>query len=217
MDEYTLPNLKEKELYRVVEVSTSNPRKLFRRLSDFLERMGYETDYDTDSVEIKRDEVGNSGYVNATIIAEKVIAKEEQGAGDFTFNFAEASPVKQYSLLLGVILFITGIITVLVAGNVILLIVGIIFTLIVLFSFLKRAPATLCYPVKVWITGVGEIYRAQLLESRGRNDLEQGLSQERITSDITVRVAADIDPPVKLEELESDFAYLLHELDTLNE
>ena len=61
MDEYNSPNLKEKEFYHVVEVNTQNPRRLFRRLSDLLERLGYETDYDTDSVEMKRDEVGNSG------------------------------------------------------------------------------------------------------------------------------------------------------------
>ncbi|NLE08703.1 MAG: hypothetical protein GX631_05570 [Dehalococcoidales bacterium] len=216
MERYSIPFLKQKEYYQVADVQTSNPRRLFRRLSDFLETMGYETNYDTDSVEITKDEIGNSGYVNATIEAVKTAVRVEEGQGGLSFTLFKTSLFRQYFFLIGILSLAAGIITLVLTGNAIVFGAGMLLTLLSFCLLFERKPGMIAYPVHVWVVGVGEIYRAELSESRGVAKGQQGLAQEQITSEITIRIAGESYPPVNLDELRQDIERLLIELESVN-
>ncbi len=213
MGEVAISKMKEKQIYRVKDIKTSNPRTLFRRLSDTLEEWGYKTNFSSDSIEIKKDEVGNSGYVNANLSANKFILRKEEGKGSLTLDFTGSSKVNKYSLLAGaVILLVSGI-----AQFGVVIAIGIIVLCVALISMLKRKAAVVSYPVTVWVEGTGEIYRAQLSESRGELESERGVEQEQIASELSVRIAAESEPPVELDELKSDIERLLAKLESLSE
>lgn len=213
MGEVTISKMKEKQIYRVKDIKTSNPRTLFRRLSDALEEWGYKTNFSSDSIEIKKDEVGNSGYVNANLSADKFILREEEGKGSLTLNFTGSSKVKRYSLLAGAVILLVSGIAQFGAG----IAIGIIVMCVALISMLKRKAAVVSYPVTVWVMGAGEIYRAQLSESRGDPESERGVEQEQIASELSVRIAAESEPPAELDELQSDIERLLAKLESLGE
>jgi hypothetical protein len=220
MSDFIISKMSEKQIYRVKDTKTSNPRTLFRRLSDVLEKWGYETDFDSNSVEIKKDEVGDSGYVNANLYADKVIQRVEEGKGGLTLDFAGSSQVKQYSLLAGAVILVVCTLILIASGIAHFGIgsaIGFLVLILALLSMLKQKAAPVSYPVTVWITGVGEIYRAQLSESRGVLERERGMEQEQIASELTVRIAAESEPPAELHELQSDVERLLVELESLSE
>ena len=213
MYEVTISKMKEKQIYRVKDIKTSNPRTLFRRLSDALEEWGYKTNFSSDSIEIKKDEVGNSGYVNANLSADKFILREEEGKGSLTLNFTGSSKVKKYSLLAGAVILLVSGIAQFGAG----IAIGIIVMCVALISMLKRKAAVVSYPVTIWVEGTGEIYRAQLSESRDEPESERGVEQEQVVSELSVRIAAESEPPVELDELQSDIELLLAKLESLGE
>ena len=213
MYEVTTSKMKEKQIYRVKDIKTSNPRTLFRRLSDTLEEWGYKTNFSSDSIEIKKDEVGNSGYVNANLSANKFILRKEEGKGSLTLDFTGSSKIKKYSLLAGAVILLVSGIAQFGAG----IAIGIIVLCVALISMLKRKAAVVSYPVTVWVEGTGEIYRAQLSESRGELESERGVEQEQIASELSVRIAAESEPPAKLDELQSDIERLLAKLEYLGE
>jgi uncharacterized coiled-coil protein SlyX len=95
--------------------------------------------------------------------------------------------------------------------------IGIMVLCLALISMLKRKAAVVSYPVTVWVEGTGEIYRAQLSESRGELESERGMEQERVVSELSVRIAAESEPPVELDELQSDIERLLAKLESLGE
>jgi len=213
MYEVTISKMKEKQIYRVKDIKTSSPRTLFRRLSDALEEWGYKTNFSSDSIEIKKDEVGNSGYVNANLSADKFILREEEGKGSLTLNFTGSSKVKKYSLLAGAVILLVSGIAQFGAG----IAIGIIVMCVALISMLKRKAAVVSYPVTIWVEGTGEIYRAQLSESRDEPESERGVEQEQVVSELSVRIAAESEPPVELDELQSDIELLLAKLESLGE
>jgi len=220
INEVPVSTMQEKQIYRVKDVKTSNPRKLFRHLSDTLEEWGYKTNFSSDSIEIKRDEVGDSGYVNANLSANKLIQREEEGKGDFTLDFTGSSKVKEYSLLAGAVILILSVVILLASGNAYFgvgVVIGVIILSLALLSMLKRRDAVVPYPVTVWIMGTGEIYRAQLSESRGVQESEQGVEQEQIVSELSIRIAAESQPPTELDELKSDIERLLVKLESSGE
>ena len=220
MYEVTISKMKEKQIYRVKDIKTSNPRTLFRRLSDTLEEWGYKTNFSSDSIEIKKDEVGNSGYVNANLSANKFILRKEEGKGSLTLDFTGSSKVKKYSLLAGAVILLVSAVILLVSGIAQFgagIAIGIIVLCLALISMLKREAAVVSYPVTVWVEGTGEIYRAQLSESRGELESERGMEQEQIASELSVRIAAESEPPAELDELQSDIERLLAKLEYLGE
>jgi len=220
MNEVTISTMQEKQIYRVKDVKTSNPRKLFRHLSDTLEEWGYKTNFSSDSIEIKKDDVGNSGYVNANLSANKFIQREEEGKGNLTLDFTGSSKVKKYSLLVGAVILILSAVILLVSGienYIVGIAVGIVVLILALLSMLKREAAVVSYPVTIWVMGTGEIYRAQLTESRGAQDSERGVEQEQIASELSVRIAAESEPPTELDELQSDIWRLLVKLESLGD
>ena len=227
MDEVAISRMKGKQIYRVKDIKTSNPRTLFRRLNDTLEEWGYKTDFSSDSIEIKKDEVGNSGYVNANLSANKSILREEEGKGGRTLNFTGSSKVKKYSLLAGTVILLVSAVILLVSAVILLvsgiaefgavIAIGIMVLCVALISMLKRRAAVVSYPVTVWVEGTGEIYRAQLSESRGEPERERGVEQEQVVSELSVRIAAESEPPVELDELRSDIERLLAKLESLSE
>jgi len=220
MNGVTISTMQEKQIYRVKDVKTSNPRKLFRHLSDTLEQGGYKTNFSSDSIEIKRDEVGDSGYVNANLSANKVIQREEEGKGDLTLEFSGLSKVKKYSLLVGAVILILSAMILLVSGNAYFgvgIAIGIVVLIIALLFMLKHKAAVVPYTVTVWVVGTGEIYRAQLSESRGARESERGVEQEQIASELSIRIAAESQPPTELDELQSDIERLLVKLESLGE
>lgn len=205
--------MQEKQIYRVKDIKTSNPRKLFRHLSDTLEEWGYKTNFSSDSITIKRDEVGDSGYVNTNFSANKVIQREGEGEGGLALGFSGSSKVKRYGLIIGAaILLVSG-----VAGFGVGIAIGIIALVVTLLSMLKREAGTVHYQVTVWVMGTGEIYRAQLSESRSTHESEQGIAQEQISSELSVRIAAESEPPTELNELQVDVERLLVKLESFSE
>ena len=220
MDEVTISKMKKKQICRVKDIKTSSPRTLFRRLSDALEEWGYKTNFSSDSIEIKKDEVGNSGYVNAKLLANKLILREEEGKGSLTLDFINSSKVKKYSLLAGAAILLVSAVVLLMSGIAqfgVGIAIGIMVLCLALISMLKRKAAVVSYPVTVWVEGTGEIYRAQLSESRGELESERGMEQERVVSELSVRIAAESEPPVELDELQSDIERLLAKLESLGE
>lgn len=220
MDEVTLSKLSEKQIYRVKDIKTSNPRALFRHLSDALEEWDYISTFSSDSVEIKKDEVGNSGYVNASLFANKIILREEEGKGNQTLDFSGSSNIKKYSLLAGAVILLVGALIWLVSGISMFgvgIAIGLVIIFIALVSMFKREAAVVSYPVGVWIEGTGEIYRAQLSESRGERKSERGIEQEQIASELTIRIAAESEPTTELDELQSDIKRLIAKLESLGE
>jgi hypothetical protein len=220
MDEVTISKMKKKQICRVKDIKTSSPRTLFRRLSDALEEWGYKTNFSSDSIEIKKDEVGNSGYVNAKLSANKLILREEEGKGSLTLDFINSSKVKKYSLLAGAAILLVSAVVLLMSGIAqfgVGIAIGIMVLCLALISMLKRKAAVVSYPVTVWVEGTGEIYRAQLSESRGELESERGMEQERVVSELSVRIAAESEPPVELDELQSDIERLLAKLESLGE
>jgi hypothetical protein len=220
MDEVTISKMKKKQICRVKDIKTSSPRTLFRRLSDALEEWGYKTNFSSDSIEIKKDEVGNSGYVNAKLSANKLILREEEGKGSLTLDFINSSKVKKYSLLAGAAILLVSAVVLLMSGIAqfgVGIAIGIMVLCLALISMLKRKAAVVSYPVTVWVEGTGEIYRAQLSESRGELESERGMEQERVVSKLSVRIAAESEPPVELDELQSDIERLLAKLESLGE
>ena len=220
MDEVAISKMKEKQIYRVKDTKTSSPRTLFRRLNDALEEWGYKTNFSSDSIEIKKDEVGNSGYVNAKLSANKLILREEEGKGSLTLDFINSSKVKKYSLLAGAAILLVSAVVLLMSGIAqfgVGIAIGIMVLCLALISMLKRKAAVVSYPVTVWVEGTGEIYRAQLSESRGELESERGMEQERVVSELSVRIAAESEPPVELDELQSDIERLLAKLESLGE
>lgn len=107
---------REKQIYKVKDIKTSNPRTLFRRLSDTLEEFGYKTNFSSKSVTIKKDEVGNSGYVNANISANKIIIREEEGKGNQTLDFTGASKIKKYTFFIGILILFVSVLILLLSG-----------------------------------------------------------------------------------------------------
>jgi uncharacterized coiled-coil protein SlyX len=220
MDEVAISKMKEKQIYRVKDTKTSSPRTLFRRLSDALEEWGYKTNFSSDSIEIKKDEVGNSGYVNAKLSANKLVLREEEGKGSLTLDFINSSKVKKYSLLAGAAILLVSAVVLLMSGIAqfgVGIAIGIMVLCLALISMLKRKAAVVSYPVTVWVEGTGEIYRAQLSESRGELESERGMEQEQVVSELSVRIAAESEPPVELDELQSDIERLLAKLESLGE
>ena len=220
MDEVTISKMKKKQICRVKDIKTSSPRTLFRRLSDALEEWGYKTNFSSDSIEIKKDEVGNSGYVNAKLSANKLILREEEGKGSLTLNFTGSSKVQKYSLLAGVAILLVSAAILLASGIAQFgagIAIGIIVMCLALISMLKRKAAVMSYLVTIWVEATGEIYRAQLSESRGKPESERGVEQEQVVSELSVRIAAESEPPVKLDELQSDIERLLAKLGSLGE
>lgn len=220
MDEVTISKMKKKQICRVKDIKTSSPRTLFRRLSDALEEWGYKTNFSSDSIEIKKDEVGNSGYVNAKLSANKLILREEEGKGSLTLDFINSSKVKKYSLLAGAAILLVSAVVLLMSGIAqfgVGIAIGIMVLCLALISMLKRKAAVVSYPVTVWVEGTGEIYRAQLSESRGEIESERGMEQEQVVSELSVRIAAESEPPVELDELQSDIERLLAKLESLGE
>lgn len=220
MDEVTISKMKKKQICRVKDIKTSSPRTLFRRLSDALEEWGYKTNFSSDSIEIKKDEVGNSGYVNAKLSANKLILREEEGKGSLTLDFINSSKVKKYSLLAGAAILLVSAVVLLMSGIAqfgVGIAIGIMVLCLALISMLKRKAAVVSYPVTVWVEGTGEIYRAQLSESRGELESERGMEQEQVVSELSVRIAAESEPPVELDELQSDIERLLAKLESLGE
>jgi len=220
MNEVTISTMQEKQIYRVKDVKTSNPRKLFRHLSDTLEQWGYKTNFSSDSIEIKKDEVGNSGYVNANLSATKLIQREEEGKGNLTLDFTGSSKVKKYSLLVGAVILILSAVIFWISEIEIFIFgiaIGIVVLILALLFMLKRKAAVVPYPITVWVVGTGEIYRAQLSESRGVQESERGVEQEQIASELSIRIAAGSQPPTELDELQSDIERLLVELESSGE
>jgi uncharacterized coiled-coil protein SlyX len=220
MDEVTISKMKKKQICRVKDIKTSSPRTLFRRLSDALEEWGYKTNFSSDSIEIKKDEVGNSGYVNAKLSANKLVLREEEGKGSLTLDFINSSKVKKYSLLAGAAILLVSAVVLLMSGIAqfgVGIAIGIMVLCLALISMLKRKAAVVSYPVTVWVEGTGEIYRAQLSESRGELESERGMEQEQVVSELSVRIAAESEPPVELDELQSDIERLLAKLESLGE
>jgi len=95
--------------------------------------------------------------------------------------------------------------------------IGFIVIFVALISMFKREAAVVSYPVGVWVEGTGEIYRAQLSESRGERKSERGIEQEQIASELTIRIAAESEPPTELDELQSDIKRLIAKLESLGE
>lgn len=218
MEEIPISSMKDKQLYGFRDVTTSNPRKLFRRISDVMEKMGYRTDYSSDTVKIRRDEVGESGFVNALLAAEKEITREEEGKGNLMLDFAGAPGPVKWVMPAGVVMAFTGLAVLLMfshTSGLVMLLSGIVLAGIAVLSMMKRQPATVEYRAAVWVTGAGEIYRASLTQSRGVERNEQGVEQEQVVSELTVRVAAETYPPVSLEELEADIRFLVENLESL--
>ncbi len=123
-------------------------------------------------------------------------------------------------MILGTIIFIISIVTVFVTGISQFFIgsaVGLIAFIVALVTMVKRKSAISAYPVKVWVEGIGEIYRARLSESRGELKSERRVEEEQVISEISVRIAAESEPRVKLEELQSDIDQLVFKLESLSE
>lgn len=220
MNEESISTMQEKQIYQVKDVKTSNPRKLFRYLSDNLELLGYKTNFSSNSVEIKKDEVGDSGYVNANLSAIKNTQREEKGKGNLTLDFTGSSKVKRYSLLVGAVILILSIVIFAITGieNFIFgLVAGIVVLVFTLLFMLKRKAGIVPYTVMIWIVGTGEIYRARLSESRGVQENERGVEQEQIASELSIRIAAESEPLTELNELRSDIERLLVNLDSFGE
>lgn len=211
MDEISISEMKGKQIYRLVDIKTSNPRRLFRGVRNSLEEQQYKVV--SDSVDIKKDEVGDSGYVNADLVAEKEILRQEEGKGDYTLDFTGASKLKKYFLVGGVVILLVGVI----AQSVEVAIIGVIILCAILLSMLKRKPGLVSYPVELWVKGTGEIYRAQLFESTGQPQIEREQEREQIVSELSVRVAAESQPPTELDKLQSDVEELMGKLKSLSE
>ena len=211
MDEISISEMKGKQIYRLVDIKTSNPRRLFRGIRNSLEEWQYKVV--SDSVDIKKDEVGDSGYVSADLVAEKEILRQEEGKGGYTLDFIGASKLKKYFLVGGVVIFLVGVI----AQSVGMAIIGVIILCAILLSRLKRKPGLVSYPVELWVKGTGEIYRAQLFESTGQPQIEREQEREQIVSELSVRVAAESQPPTELDKLQSDVEELMGKLKSLSE
>ena len=108
MNEITISEMKDRQIYAIKDVKTSNPRRLFRDLRNAIEEWGYNVSFDF--VDVKKDEVGDSGYVTADLAAEKEILRQEAGKGDYTLDFTGSSRLKKYILLGGVVIFLVGLI-----------------------------------------------------------------------------------------------------------
>lgn len=207
MNEITISEMKEKQIYRISDIKTSNPRRLFRSLRNALEEWDYKVNLD--SVEVKKDEVGNSGYVTADLAAEKEIFRQEEGKGGYTLDFTGASKLKKYCLLGGAVIFLIG----LIAKSALVAVIGFLILCIALLFMLKRKAGLVSYPVELWIKGTGEIYRAQLSELTG----EPRMEREQIVSELSVRIASQSTPPTELSELHSDIEQLVGKLESLGE
>ncbi len=211
MDEITISEMKGKQIYRIIDIKTSNPRRLFRSLRNALEEWEYEVNLD--SVDVKKDEVGNSGYVSADLAAEREILRQEEGKGGYTLDFTGASKLKKYCLLGGVVIFVVG----LIAKSAAITVAGVIILCIALFFMLKRKAGLVSYLVELWIKGNGEIYRAQLSELMGETQMEREKEREQIVSELSVRIAAQSTPPTELNELHSHIEQLVGSLESSNE
>jgi len=194
--------LQKMPIYHRVDVATSNPRKLFRQLSNLASEMNYIIEYN--DVSIEKDPVGETGTVNAKMKGVKKF-KHYEYIKDYT--------IKKTHPLVNLFVFITGtlycITLIYYALDIVyhshqyynFLWMSILMTIatILFYVFVKKnIPVSVGYKPEliVYIYGYGEIYRSyvgtkEFTELSEVDKKHEELTLEQVTTEMTLHIAGD--------------------------
>ncbi len=205
----SLTDIQRCSLYRRIDIKTTNPRKLFRFLSNVMTELGYSTNFD---VKVERDEIGEIGSVNANL-AGKLIGVLERKR-DITHQFTI------FFEILGVILVLLAI----TSSNYGFLIPGVTFIglgYLIYFKFKREKIEKLTPVFEIFVKGIGEVYGGKVSK---RVD-NRGAEREQVYAEISLHIGGEVtfpenSPiPSSKEELEAkkhlnvDIGFLLKKLD----
>lgn len=202
---YQPPSLEEIQkcpVYFRRDVKTTNPRKLFRYLINSLSEMGYLIVYDT--VNVLKDEIGDTGAVDANIIAKK----EYKAIIKLKKRHPIATPI---AIILGVIgLFLLYNPTMIIFG--LIMIAGAIYIFMKFKVFEKKE---LSFLTLIYIKGIGEAYRGKYTE----NIMKKEIEREQIITEMTLHLAGEAIPDIKdvTKKLMKDMTSLLEKIDSFIE
>lgn len=207
MQQLRMPSLAEMQKCKVYfrrDIKTTNPRKLFRYIANTLNEMGYTISYNT--VNIQKDPIGDTGSVDANIIAEKVYKIE-----------VKREKINLIATALGILGLLFTLIG-LIGNNVGVFLFGIIMMGGAIYIALKiKVIERKVIPcdINIYVKGVGEIYRGRRAETSGG----KGIEQDQVITEMSLNLTGDVllDYEKAIRVLKEDINFLLERVDTFTE
>ena len=197
----SLSELQNKPIYYKRDIIVSNPRKLYRFISNVISEEGYYIKYN--SVNIQKDPVGETGVVDAYIIGAKTVKDKK------SYSKRIIHPLAKIFSIIGILLILTGYLGKTYLDNILdfcdqILVFGILVFLsgIVLAVYIKHYKTlemTILSTLVIHVKGIGETYRGVLESGRTENRHEihesakKEIAYEKVITEMTIHLAGDID------------------------
>jgi len=194
-----LATMQKCKVYFRRDLKTTNPRKLFRFITNTLTEMGYMISYN--SVNIQKDPIGDTGVVDGSIIATK----------EHKLKLQREQPNMAFLVIVafGCILLLAGLNT----GNVFAFFLGLVLISIGGYSFMKfkiNERKIISCDIDIYVKGIGEAYRGKHIEDSD----EKALERDQVITEMSLNLAGD---ESAIEKLGSDMRLLLERVDTFTE